>query len=545
MKIFFYILLAIFPHLYYAQTITTLQGKVRDKSTLLSVFSASVRGNDLNNGTQLFSTSTNSIGNYFVEVTSTGIDDDWFGVKDFSLGQNYPNPFNPSTRFGFHAPFFGSYTLLISDVLGKELFRKDYEFSTGNYVFSVSGLGAAGVKFYTLIGKDNKETRKMVQLDGSVFSPSVSVSGGEISRLMKVNDNIEMRLVASKEGYFSDSVDVSFVPGGSYVQDFELLKIPAYVLDAVVKVYNMKGDVVTNLDSMKWTWPDGTTEMVPVVNGEMVLNKSFNSLNSDTSATVSPDHPELYLNWVIGTTDNADKVEWLYQNATPWSTNDAKIPLNKINNKTTEQYLIPKFVMYGVNNDEPIDMSGPEITEMLSRPPAGFVSGFRPVPYDTTYVFQFTFNQDTGEPISQSNLDRAFNELDKVLGATVWSHKKLLNYRFHLVESNDDSLWQYTINGPRNQENFSYTRFRSSVPGNGVTYSLDDYRLKNSSSQYNRNNTNGQMQEEIFDSFCNTNVDGGEHLVAYNLPGAPSTDLGRTLIGIAYIIKPGTNYWDQ
>lgn len=120
----------------------------------------------------------------------------------------------------------------------------------------------------------------------------------------------------------------------------------------------MKGDVVTNLDYMKFVWPDGTTENVPIVNGSMTLNKSFSVLNSDTSATVTPDHPSLYLNWAIGTTDNSEKVEWLYQNATPANGNDAKVPLNKINNATTEQYLIPKFVMYGVNNDTPIDMSG-------------------------------------------------------------------------------------------------------------------------------------------------------------------------------------------
>ncbi|NWF88086.1 MAG: hypothetical protein HXY50_01350 [Ignavibacteriaceae bacterium] len=546
MKISIFIIFLLLTSSAFTQTTTTLQGNVKDKNTLLPISSASVKGKDLNNGNELFSTSTNSIGDYFTEVTSTGIDDDPLFVTDFSLGQNYPNPFNPSTRFGFHAPAYGNYLLLISDVLGKELFRWNYELSTGNYVFSVSGLGVAGVKFYTLTGDDNKKTKKMMQTDGTDFNPSVSVSSGEFKSLSKVNDNLEMRILASKEGYFSDSVDVSFIPGGSYVQDFLLEKIPLYVLNAVVKVYNMKGDVVTDLDFMRWTWPDGTTEDVPVVNGEMVLNKSFNSLNSDTSATVTPDHPSLYLNWVIGTTNNAEKVEWLYQNATPANSNDAKVPLNKINNDTTEQYLVPKFVMYGVNNDTPIDMSGSVVTQMLSRGGTSFgiVSGFRPSVYDTTYVFQFIFNQDTGVPIAQGELDRAKNELNKVLSSTVWSHKRLLNYQFHLVESNDDSLWQYTINGPRNQENFTYTRFRSSVPGSAVTISLDDFRVKNSSSQYNRNNTNGQIQEEIFDSFCNTNVDGGDHLIALNLPGAPSTDLARTLIGIAYIMKPGTSYWN-
>jgi hypothetical protein len=204
--------------------------------------------------------------------------------------------------------------------------------------------------------------------------------------------------------------------------------------------------------------------------------------------------------------------------------------------------------MYGVNNDEPIDMSGPEVTQMLSRPTFGIVSGFRESAYDTVDVTQHLYNETNGDPISQNNIDRAYNEIQKVLNATVWNHKKLLNYRFTQINSSTDSFWLYLKdpNG-RNLDNVSKSTFYSAGgPGNLVVIALDgSLRIKNSKSLYNINNTNGQMQEEIFDSFCNTNVDGPDYLIALNLPGAPSTDLGKTLMGIAYVMRPGTSYWNQ
>ena len=277
------------------------------------------------------------------------------------------------------------------------------------------------------------------------------------------------------------------------------IKQTQYNLIATIKVRDMKGDVVTDLDSLKFTWPDGTTENVPISNGVISLNKTFTTLNADTSATVTPNNPNLYLNWVIGTTDNANKVEWLYQNQTPWSTNNAKIPLNKINNKTTDEYLIKKFVKYGPNNDQTIDMAGATVTGFLTRPPPGIVSGFRPSPagYDTTDVFQFTFNLETGTPVAQNHLDRAYNELNKFLQATQRQDKKLLLYKFYTANSTNDPILQKDVSSPRNQDNFTYTTFYSAGAGNTVNISQDGtFRIKNSNSGYNINNNNSQYKKK-------------------------------------------------
>ena len=79
-------------------------------------------------------------------------------------------------------------------------------------------------------------------------------------------------------------------------------------MNAIVHIYNTKGDVVSDLDSLQFTWPDGSKEMVPNKNGIITLDKVFHTLNGDTTATVTHKHPNKYLNWFIGTTNDTDKV---------------------------------------------------------------------------------------------------------------------------------------------------------------------------------------------------------------------------------------------
>ena len=240
----------------------------------------------------------------------------------------------------------------------------------------------------------------------------------------------------------------------------------------------------------------------------------------------------------------SSKPEWLFQNETPSST--STMPLNIVKQEgTVELYLVPKFANYGPNNTTPMDMESATVNSFFGRPTFPATSCFRPSPagYDTTNVLQFTINYDTGEPIAQNQLDRAYNELNKFLTATDWSHKNLLMYRFYTINSFSDPLWQSIINPPRNQDNFSYTTFYNTSPTNAVEIATDGTkRIKNSSSTYNIHSSDGQMQEEIFDSFLNTNIDGPSYLLQANASGLPYTDLAHNLIGISYIFKPGTQY---
>ncbi len=83
------------------------------------------------------------------------------------MKQNYPNPFNPSTTIEFDLPFTTEVTMVIFDVLGKEvsqIYNNDVV-KAGNHKinFDASKL-ASGIYFYQLRTKNFVKTRKMFML---------------------------------------------------------------------------------------------------------------------------------------------------------------------------------------------------------------------------------------------------------------------------------------------------------------------------------------------------------------------------------------------
>jgi hypothetical protein len=84
----------------------------------------------------------------------------------FSLDQNYPNPFNPSTRINFSIPRQQNVSLIIYNVLGKEVSRLiNQNLNPGNYSVEWNGVNASsGIYFYRLITNTFTETKKMMLL---------------------------------------------------------------------------------------------------------------------------------------------------------------------------------------------------------------------------------------------------------------------------------------------------------------------------------------------------------------------------------------------
>ncbi len=85
----------------------------------------------------------------------------------FSLEQNYPNPFNPITTIGFSVPTAGRTTLLVFDVLGKEIATLVNEDLTPGIqyrqVFDGSNF-SSGIYFIRLQSSGTMTTRKMMLL---------------------------------------------------------------------------------------------------------------------------------------------------------------------------------------------------------------------------------------------------------------------------------------------------------------------------------------------------------------------------------------------
>jgi hypothetical protein len=84
--------------------------------------------------------------------------------REFSLSQNYPNPFNPSTTIRYQLPVDAHVTLVVTDILGREvalLVNGPEEAGYKTVTFNGSTL-ASGIYFYRLQVGSFVETKKFV-----------------------------------------------------------------------------------------------------------------------------------------------------------------------------------------------------------------------------------------------------------------------------------------------------------------------------------------------------------------------------------------------
>ena len=87
--------------------------------------------------------------------------------KEYSLAQNYPNPFNPSTKIFYELPKASRVSLVVYDVLGREVATLvDKMQQPGSYTvtFSTQDGRASGVYFYRIHAGDFVSVKKMMLL---------------------------------------------------------------------------------------------------------------------------------------------------------------------------------------------------------------------------------------------------------------------------------------------------------------------------------------------------------------------------------------------
>jgi hypothetical protein len=95
-----------------------------------------------------------------------------FLPSNIILKQNYPNPFNPSTTISFELYEPSKISLIIYDVLGKEVYKliDNKEFNSGVHKAVWNGLNkdgnmaASGINFYRLITNQHSLSRSMILL---------------------------------------------------------------------------------------------------------------------------------------------------------------------------------------------------------------------------------------------------------------------------------------------------------------------------------------------------------------------------------------------
>jgi hypothetical protein len=85
---------------------------------------------------------------------------------DHALDQNYPNPFNPTTVISFDLPRVDHVSLVVYDLLGREVTTLlDEVVQAGSYRLKFDATGMAGGMYYYRIRSGSfTETRKMLLL---------------------------------------------------------------------------------------------------------------------------------------------------------------------------------------------------------------------------------------------------------------------------------------------------------------------------------------------------------------------------------------------
>ncbi len=87
----------------------------------------------------------------------------------FALSQNYPNPFNPSTTINFDVPEQARISLVVYDIIGREvatLVNGEYAPGYHRVTFNANNL-SSGVYFYRIASLSNNgqnfvQTRKLL-----------------------------------------------------------------------------------------------------------------------------------------------------------------------------------------------------------------------------------------------------------------------------------------------------------------------------------------------------------------------------------------------
>lgn len=193
----------------------TVNGTVRDMTTLFPVDSAQIEIVNRANAGERYTTWTNTSGVWAYTITPTPVGSESTVPDRLLLAQNYPNPFNPSTVIEFAIPNNGRVVVAVYDILGRRIDERAFSLEAGTYSIPWHSTGAAGVLLYSIESGGNRIVRKMVQLDGGGSGGLGTVTRARWSTPQPAAAEMtaEYTVTASKIGYEPDSMTIVLVTG--------------------------------------------------------------------------------------------------------------------------------------------------------------------------------------------------------------------------------------------------------------------------------------------------------------------------------------------
>jgi hypothetical protein len=394
--------------------------------------------------------------------------------------------------------------------------------------------------------------------DGTtVHSGTVSGTNYETNHIKRTTKTLTLdSLTFSMTGYVSQRIINPILSEGGNKVEATLSQIPqGTVHDFLIKPKTIHGDDISNL-TLDFKWADGTITHYSVQpDGFIHVQRTENSNPTTTALVTHVTDTAIYSTWQffrrppelhnLADTNYAQNIKY---NTEELPRPETPLKLENIPNTLylylgptkvpTPETLIPTYGTY-------IRMDNRIVRGMLQRSPPAATAKFTPRPgAENVYVFQMTFNEYTGAPIDQTNLDRAKTELDKVLAIyTLNDGTKLMNYEFYTINSYTDPKWLES-QARDNHDNMTRTTFDQSSPYNGIalttTYSINGKsRINGSYSIYGIGNTNGPICAEIYQQLNNSS-DPPEETTPWIYTTTEITEFGKTAARLIYFMNNGT-----
>ena len=180
------------------------------------VIGAVVTVTDQADASRFFSTQTDALGHYEIQITDTGVEEERNGPSDFTLLQNYPNPFNPSTVIAFRLARQEQVRLSVCNVRGRNV-RILLDGTCPSGLNRVTwngtddrGLGVpAGVYIYTLEAEGVTAHRKMLLLDGHTGYAGTVVVSAPSGLLQKTASDVYTIAITGPDNAPYEATDVT------------------------------------------------------------------------------------------------------------------------------------------------------------------------------------------------------------------------------------------------------------------------------------------------------------------------------------------------
>jgi hypothetical protein len=315
--------------------------------------------------------------------------------------------------------------------------------------------------------------------------------------------------------------DTTFTVQASQTINKKLEQIP-YVFTSTLKPFLETGEQISAVNP-SWTttieWPDGETTTHSIANEEIQLQKEMYPLNN-TLGTILMYHDTTthnvggvqngVLNWIIlrqphQKTNRPNIAQSESSNHMANVSYTTPVPVDSLDNKTIYYYTIRKKAETQQGEYERLDSpfsrnlvehsGGIKSSMFIDLKPFGVA--------DSLDIVQKTWNETTGEQMSQSDIDRAMGLLMMAIQTRYLQNGDTLlpPHRIYTITSNNDPRWQAVI--ARGGANSIKSAYISGTPENqrawSSTYTYNgELRINYTGGMYNKNNTDGTIFEEVF-----------------------------------------------